>query len=156
MKYEVGNKVKIREDLVMGNRYGADTFTEDMGQHKGEIATITYVTKNNKYKLDIDDDYWNWTDEMLEDCIENDNTAMTVEDLLNHTDVEKGGLIITVYYPSAYFEATIGHNKINRNSELYKRFIGAYGDMIVDEVSFDIRSENMVVMMIKVDYTDAD
>ena len=92
---------------------------------------------------------------MFEDYTETTTTtAMTVKDLLNKTDVEKGGLIITVYYPNAYFEATIGHNKINRNSELYKRFIEAYGDMIVDEVSFDIRSENMVVMMIKVDYAD--
>ena len=79
---------------------------------------------------------------------------MTVADFLNKIDVEKGGLIITVYYPSAYFEATIGHNKINRNSELYKRFIKAYGDMIVDEVSFDIRNDCMVVMLIKVDYAD--
>jgi hypothetical protein len=124
-----------------------------MAQHKGEITTVVYVTDRNKYKLDVDT-YWNWTEEMLEDCIEKDNIPMTVEDLLNKTDVEKGGLIITISYPNAYFEATIGHNKINRNSELYKRFIGAYGDMIVDEVSFDIRSENMVTMMIKVDYAD--
>jgi hypothetical protein len=96
-----------------------------------------------------------WGEDMLEKVEETeDNTKMTVEDLLNKTDVEVGGLIITVYYPNAYFEATIGHNKINRNSELYKRFIKAYGDMIVDEVSFDIRNDNMVVMLIKVDYAD--
>ena len=82
--------------------------------------------------------------------------SMTVEDLLNHTDIEKDGLIITVYYPNAYFEATIGHNKINRNSELYKRFINAYGNMIVDEISFDIRNDCMVAMLIKVDYADVD
>jgi hypothetical protein len=153
MKYKVGDKVRIREDLVVGNKYGADTYVSDMAQHKGEITTVVYVTDRNKYKLAVDT-YWNWTEEMLEDCIEKDNIPMTVEDLLNKTDVEKGGLIITISYPNAYFEATIGHNKINRNSELYKRFIGAYGDMIVDEVSFDIRNDNMVVMLIKVDYCD--
>ena len=157
MKYKVGDKVKIREDLVVDNVYGVDSFVDEMKKYKGRTAIITGVS--DRYQIDINNGEWFWTDEMFEDDTEDDNTAitnttMTVEDLLNKTDVEKGGLIITVYYPNAYFEATIGHNKINRNSELYKRFIKAYGDMIVDEVSFDIRSENMVVMMIKVDYAD--
>jgi hypothetical protein len=152
MKYQVGDKVKIREDLIVDNDYGSYGFVEAMEQYKGKTATITGVFMN-RYDIDIDDGYWSWTDEMLEDS-KNNNVPMTVEDLFNHTDVEKGGLIIAIYYPNAYFEATFGHNKINRNSELYKRFIKAYGDMIVDEVSFDIRNDNMVVMRIKVDYAD--
>ena len=158
MKYKVGDRVKIREDLVVGNTYGAEVFVKDMEHYKGNMATISAIC-GDTYRINIDNDdiperYWHWTDEMFEDYIEKGNTAMTVEDLLNKTDVEKGGLIITVYYSNAYFEATIGHNIINRNSELYKRFIKAYGDMIVDEVSFDIRNDNMVVMLIKVDYAD--
>lgn len=113
----------------------------------------------DSYKIDIEDNFYNWTDGMLEDVdvqsiMSNLCQFMTVKDLLNKTDVEQSGLIISISYPNAYFETTIGHNKINRNSELYKRFIKAYGDMIVNEVSFDIRSENMVVMLIKVDYAD--
>lgn len=157
MKYKVGDKVKIREDLIVDVEYGSDSFAEEMEQYKGKTATIT-DTYFGKYEIDLDDGDWCWTDEMFEDIVKDDtikdNTAMTVEDLLNKTDVEKGGLVISIFYPNAYFETTIGHNKINRNSELYKRFIKAYGDMIVDEVSFDIRSENMVVMLIKVDYAD--
>lgn len=156
MKYKIGDKVKIREDLEVGKGYNDCTFIKDMEQYKGKIATIYYCYDDDSYDIDLDDGAWFWTDDMLEDCIKksDSDTSMTVKDLLNKTDVEKGGLIITVYYPNAYFEATIGHNKINRNSELYKRFIKAYGDMIVDEVSFDIRNENMVVMLIKVDYAD--
>ncbi len=158
MKYKVGDKVKVRADLVVGNRYGANDFAKGMAQYKGKTATITSTYNDIYYHIDIDDvTNWHWTDEMLEDYMEDtekSDTVMTVEYLLNKTDVEKGGLIITVYYPNAYFEATIGHNKINRHSELYKRFIKAYGDMIVDEVSFDIRNDNMVVMLIKVDYAD--
>jgi hypothetical protein len=223
MKYKVGDKVKIREDLKVNKMYGDWDCSEDMAQCGGKIATIVRCC-DDFYKIDLEDNFYNWTDEMFEEehkhiskfnigdkvrvrrdlevgkeynrltltkgmyachhgimtiesadddnytCIEScywwgedmlekveeteDNTKMTVEDLLNKTDVEVGGLIITVYYPNAYFEATIGHNKINRNSELYKRFIKAYGDMIVDEVSFDIRNDNMVVMLIKVDYAD--
>lgn len=157
MKYKVGDKVKIRKDLEVGEEYDDTLFINDMLQYKGKIAVITYVAiDDDYYDIDLDDGKWTWADDMFEDCIKksDSDTSMTVKDLLNKTDVEKGGLIITVYYPNAYFEATIGHNKINRHSELYKRFIEAYGDMVVDEVSFDIRNENMVVMLIKVDYAD--
>jgi hypothetical protein len=158
MKYKVGDKVRVRKDLEQ-KIYGGFYVTQEMLELKGKEVTITEVNKSGYsgkcgYRVDIGGLSWHWTDEMFEDDIKNSNTAMTVEDLLNKTDVESGGLIITIYYPNAYFEATIGHNKINRNSELYKRFIKAYGDMIVDEVSFDIRNENMVVMLIKVDYAD--
>lgn len=152
--YKVGDNVKIRKDLKVDKRYNELFFVKDMEKYKGKIATITRISPvQHGYDIDIDDGDWCWTDDMFETCI-NNNIVMTVEDLLNKTDVESSGLIITIYYPNAYFEATIGHNKINRNSELYKRFVNAYGDMIVDEISFDIRNENMVVMLIKVDYAD--
>jgi hypothetical protein len=152
MKYKVGDKVKIREDLIIGKRYNNGiTFISNMAQYMGKVATITNIIFGDHYIIDLDDNDYCWTDEMFEDIVSN---SMTVKDLLNHTDVEKRGLIITIYYPNAYFEATIGHNKIDRNSELYKRFIDAYGDMIVDEVSFDIRNDCMVTMLIKVDYAD--
>lgn len=156
MKYKKGDKVKIREDLEVGKEYSDCTFIVDMEKYKGAIATINYCYDDGSYDIDLDGGAWFWTDDMFEDCIKksDSDTSMTVKDLLNKTDVEKGGLIITVYYPNAYFEATIGHNKINRHSELYKRFIKAYGDMVVDEISFDIRNDNMVVMLIKVDYAD--
>lgn len=152
-KYKVGDKVRIREDLIIGERYNNGiTFISDMAQYMGKVATITNIIFGDHYIIDLDDNNWCWADEMFEDI----ECAMTVADLLNHTDVEKGGLIITVYYPNAYFEATIGHNKIDRNAELYKRFIKAYGNMIVDEVSFDVKDDYAVVMKIKVDYADAD
>lgn len=159
MKYNVGDKVKIREDLKVGRRYNKCLFVENMKKYKGKIATITEITDND-YDIDIDDGDWCWTDEMFEDIkfnvgdIEKEaNSDFTVENILSHTDVEKGGFIITIFYPNANFEATIGHNRINRNSELYKRFIKAYGDMIVDEISFAIKNDK-VVMRIKVDYAD--
>lgn len=157
MKYNVGDKVKIRTDLDINTVYNGWDCSRDMVLYGGRIATIVKCY-DDSYHIDVDNEDYNWTDKMFEDVdmqsMLNLCPFMTVKDLLNKTDVEKGGLIISIYYPNAYFDATIGHNKINRNSELYKRFIKAYGDMIVDEVSFDIRSENMVVMSIKVDYAD--
>lgn len=69
MKYKVGDKVKVREDLVVGNFYKMDNsdsfsiFVLYMERYKGNITTIKnvydtyYILENNK---------WNWTDEMLE------------------------------------------------------------------------------------------
>lgn len=81
------------------------------------------------------------------------NRPMTVLDILNKTDLSKGGLIIELYYPSCGFKVTMGHNYIDRYSTLYKKFVKAYGDMIVDEISLDIKEEHPI-LTIKVDYCD--
>lgn len=69
MKYKVGDKVKIREDLVIDEIYGDNSFAEEMEQYKGKTATIT-DTYFGKYEIDIDNGNWCWTDEMLEDCVD--------------------------------------------------------------------------------------
>ncbi len=74
MKYKVGDKVKIKEDLVVDETYGEDSFTEEMEKYKGKTATITDVHWD-KYEIDIDDGSWYWTDEMLEDL----NSALDEE-----------------------------------------------------------------------------
>lgn len=76
MKYKVGDKVKIREDLVVGNMYGASSFTSKMEQYKGKIATITNVYYNytySYYHIDIDNEHLHWTDEMFEEITESEN-----------------------------------------------------------------------------------
>lgn len=150
-KFKIGDEVRVRKDLEVNKDYNGLTLSDAMYRCH-DIMTIKSADDDNY--LCEENGYW-WGEDMLEKIGETEeNVGMTVEYLLNKTDVEKGGLIITIYYPNANFDATIGHNKINRNSELYKRFIKAYGDMLVDEVSFDIRNDNMVVMLIKVDYAD--
>jgi hypothetical protein len=84
MKYKVGDKVKIREDLIVDNDYGSDGFTEEMEQYKGKTATITDVCYD-KYEIDIDDGNWCWTDEMLED-----DTVVESEDDTRAKNVDIG------------------------------------------------------------------
>lgn len=165
MKYKVGDKVKVRENLIHGEKYGGMTFYMD--GWKGEVVTISLINSLGCYEIAEDEDKWAWTDEMFEDVNEENNMnegditlfgeledkGMTVAELLNKTNIETGGLVISIYYPRANFEVTMGYNYINRKSELYKRFIGAYGDMIVDEITFRIRDEKPIIM-IKVDYCD--
>ena len=155
MKYQVGDKVKIREDLVAHNYYGNVFFVEEMNEYKGKIAIITNEDYDNRYSIDIDkNNEFTWSGEMFAGNVYDDSerivTPMTVLDLLNKTNIEAGGFVVSIFYPMACFKATIGHNYIRRDSKLYKRFIKAYGDMIVDEV--DIKADdNSVEMIIKVD-----
>lgn len=81
MQYKVGDKVKIREDLIVDDVYGSDSFAEEMAQYKGKTATITDVHMD-KYEIDIDDGSWYWTDEMLEDDV---NIAKSKDDVKAQT-----------------------------------------------------------------------
>lgn len=68
MKYKIGEKVKIREDLIVNKWYGRDAFASDMAEYKGKIAKIVRVNEINKcYDLDIDEGFYFWTDEMFEE-----------------------------------------------------------------------------------------
>ena len=70
MKYKVGDKVKIREDLKINNEYDNMYFNSEMSKHRGQIATIKRADLDNTYKINLDDgDYW-WTDAMFEDVEE--------------------------------------------------------------------------------------
>jgi hypothetical protein len=153
MKYKVGDKVKVRNDLVVDKCYGNGCwFRSDMARYKGQVVTISKV-EDDFYIIKEDRCCWSWADEMFEKS--DYYRSMTVADLLNKTDVTAGGLIISIYYPSALFEVTIGHNYIDRNQELYKRFINAYGDMIVDEIQIKNDKDNQEsILVIKVDYAD--
>jgi len=65
MKYKVGDKVRVRSDLVLGSYYGGYLFNRDMALKKGLETTVTAVF-NEYYLLKNDVDVWGWTDEMLE------------------------------------------------------------------------------------------
>mgnify|MGYP004703241183 CR=1 FL=1 len=68
MKYKVGDKVRVREDLTDGD-YGSNLYTTPgMLVYRGKTATVTAVqTYGRSYHLDIDNKHWGWNDEMLED-----------------------------------------------------------------------------------------
>jgi hypothetical protein len=78
MKYKVGDKVRVREDLIHGREYGGITFYMD--GCKGKIVTISFVCSSNYYEIAEDEDKWNWTDEMFEDIVENKNKKYKVGD----------------------------------------------------------------------------
>ena len=95
MKYNVGDKVKIREDLVIDNVYGVDSFVDEMEKYKGRTAIITDVS--DRYQIDIDNGEWFWTDDMFEDYIEDIEKEKTV-DIGFHLDCCGHKVIKNVYY----------------------------------------------------------
>jgi len=67
MKYKVGDTVKIRGYLVVNKAYGADTFVKGMKKYLGKETTVVDVDNYiHSYGLNIDNEEWSWTDEMLE------------------------------------------------------------------------------------------
>lgn len=69
MKYKVGDKVKVRENLEIGKAYCGQTFVVQMKKYKGQIVTIK-VADYDGYYIEEDEQDWYWTEEMLEDVEE--------------------------------------------------------------------------------------
>lgn len=70
MKYKVGDKVRVREDLNIDEMYGALDVVDEMLKKK--IVTIKSV-HDGYYKI-VEDDY-QWIDEMFEGLVEDELTA---------------------------------------------------------------------------------
>lgn len=65
MRFKVGDKVRVREDLVAGTKYGSLPFVKGMEVLKGkEFIVESTFGHNGAYNLKGID--WFWTDEMLE------------------------------------------------------------------------------------------
>lgn len=73
MKYKVGDKVRVREDLNIDEKYG---FLYVMDEMLKKVVTIAYVY-DDCYKV-VEDDYM-WTDEMFEGLVEDE---LTVEEAI--------------------------------------------------------------------------
>lgn len=86
-RYKVGDKVKVREDLICGQTYNGELFARDMMDYKGKITEIENIFYNGGYSLK-NCDYWHFTDEMLEPVLDNlvlDNPVkeFTIDDLID-------------------------------------------------------------------------
>ena len=64
VRYYIGDKVKIRSDLVAGCRYGNDIFCYPMTDYLGKIVTIVENLYNGNYRIDCSG--FCYTNEMIE------------------------------------------------------------------------------------------
>ena len=65
MKYKVGDRFKIREDLVVVKMNCYNEFVKEMVPWGGQVATIAHHTAEYGYLLEGGKN-WYWTDEMIE------------------------------------------------------------------------------------------
>lgn len=69
MKYKIGDKVKIREDIETWDKYGHESVTPAMAKFAGKFVTISERYDTFKvYNINDDGGIWAWTDEMFEDA----------------------------------------------------------------------------------------
>ena len=94
MKYKIGDKVRIRKDLVPGTYYGGVCYVDYMDGFKGKECVITDMD-GIAYQIG---DFW-WTDEMLEPVNEGalleyalEKLGMTKEELENEMDKDEKDL----------------------------------------------------------------
>lgn len=67
MKYKIGDKVKVRSDLEVGNVYGNIMFTQGMDYLKGKKAYIIATTDKNLYRISNDVVGYLLSEEMFEE-----------------------------------------------------------------------------------------
>nr|DAY77805.1 MAG TPA: hypothetical protein [Caudoviricetes sp.] len=65
MKYKVGDKVKIKENLIAGKTYGGLYLYDGACRHIGEETMVTKVERD-RYRLAVDNSSRIWANEMLE------------------------------------------------------------------------------------------
>lgn len=78
-KFKVGDKVRIKKDLKVGNYYDGCYFNQEMNKYRGKIAIIENCSGHSdysshcsnysfmdRYKLNVDGLAWYWSSSMLE------------------------------------------------------------------------------------------
>ena len=141
MRYKIGDKVRVRKDLVPGNEYGGVCYVEYMDKFKGKECVITDMD-GIAYQIG---EFW-WTDEMLEPVDEGallkyalEKLGMSKEELENEMneddeDMKKAKEIVRINKEAdAYcdlFKWECQGCKVKEFKDKYRRF----GRMICSDV----------------------
>ena len=91
MKYNVGDLVKIKSDIKVGNNADNLYITEDMTDYSGKLACITYAWCDDendeitRYHIDVDNEKYFWSDS----CFEEDSRCKYI---IGYKKAEKGSV----------------------------------------------------------------
>ena len=64
--FKVGDKVRIKKNLVVGNYYNGWRFDAERKEYVGKIVTVGYVSDENFILIGEDGENKVWTEEMIE------------------------------------------------------------------------------------------
>ena len=136
MKYKIGDKVRVRKDLVVGNCYGRVCYVEYMDGFKGKECVITDMD-GIAYQIG---DFW-WTDEMLEpvdDLLEYalKKLGMTKQELENEMNRDKEDMVFVEKYIKDKKERREYCNRFNSDCEgcEIKKFRNKYKDKYYGDI----------------------
>ena len=143
MKYKIGDKVRVRKDLVPNSEYGGVCYVEFMDKFKDKECVITNMD-DTSYRIN-NSEFW-WTDEMLEPVNEGtlleyalEKLGITKEELKNEMDRDKEDIMfikkcikneneINEYCKK--FNSACDYCKVGRFKEKYEE----YGRISCDDV----------------------
>lgn len=106
MEYKIGDVVKIRENLQVGERYAECSVIPDMLKFRGAVDSIEYIDQDGDYHLANDNNPYVWNKDMLE-------PALTI----NQAKMDR----LDIY-----------HYILNNLEETYKNKNNDYGNSVAD------------------------
>lgn len=69
MEYKIGDVVRIKDSIQVGEKYGECSVIEDMLQFRGAIDTITGIDWDGDLYLADNDNTYAWHKDMLEPVV---------------------------------------------------------------------------------------
>lgn len=150
MKYKVGDKVRVREDLSTKDAYDGCGFVPEMKLFLGETVTIHEVYEDvNRYEIKEDHVAWNWTDEMFE-SLESENPAdetnvseewvLCRDDTESHADATEATVDVNCLLEAKFKEA-VGKITPDELKEILLKKIEDSVNNMSDDVIQDILAE---------------
>jgi hypothetical protein len=89
--YKVGDKIRLRKDLILENMYGLDAFTSQMVELLDRDLTIVFVSVRTNgviYKVDGASRKWNVTHEMIDHNFYKINVKPAIGKKISAQDLE--------------------------------------------------------------------
>lgn len=129
MKYKVGDKVKVRSDLKIFDKYGKYVVIKEMQKFFGKVVTIADCLWDSCRILE-DNRNNGWTDEMFEEEMENkmDNINITIN-MENLSKEERDTLLSLVEKANKSVEKVW-------KPEVGEEFYTLFGDGSIDELTW--------------------
>lgn len=69
MEYKIGDLVRIKDNLQVGEKYGGCNVIDDMLKYRGMVDSIEYIDKEGDYHLANDNNPYVWNKDMLEPAL---------------------------------------------------------------------------------------